>query len=546
MNREQHSSQNEIAKFLEIAWRRKWVILLPFVLISVCVSPYALYLPNLYRSSTSLYTEPQKVPEDYVRSTVTSDPESRIRMITQQLHSRTKLLRVINELDLYPEEVQKIAPNEVLVAKMRKNMEVEIPGRREQNFFMIHFIHEDPTKAMLAVSRLVGLFIEESLQVREEQAKGTTLFIEEELAHVKEMLERQEASIQSFKRKYMGQLPSQLEANLRMLDSLQLQMSDNMESRREVENRILILEQEITRLEGQVQLPGADGDDSSPVNTTLIQLIEQRNFLQQEIGQLEAAFTAQHPDLITARKELARVEDRLRSYQTGSSTETDDFASGSPLDVPSEFSRELNNLRRQLNENRPRLASLLEEERDLKERVARYQARVEITPRREQQLLSLTRDYENTQQNYEDLLNKKLEAQLSENLEKRQKGEKFLILDSANLPQKPYLPNRIKIIFMGLAGGLGLGIGIALLLETLFPVFNSLAALKDNLNVPIIIGIPLISPPEEKRRRRILFLVKTGMTIGLIAAAFFLVDKYVFDLAQITERIENNVRSMRL
>ena len=170
---------NEIQKIIEIAWRRKWVILVPLVIIFTLVSLYGLYLPNQYRSSSSIFIEPQRVPTDYVRSTVTTDIEDRMRSITQQLTSRTKLLKVVKQLDLYPGMLAEGVPSEVLVARMRNDLNIEVPNRRDGNFFMVYYVHGDPTKAMLAVSNLVSLFIEESLQVRESQAEGTTLFIEE-------------------------------------------------------------------------------------------------------------------------------------------------------------------------------------------------------------------------------------------------------------------------------------------------------------------------------------------------------------------------------
>ncbi|MFV2082428.1 MAG: Wzz/FepE/Etk N-terminal domain-containing protein, partial [bacterium] len=161
MNTEHTAGTNELGNLLDTFWRRKWFILVPFLIISPLVALYGLYLPNLYRSSVSIYIEPQKVPQDYVRSTVTTDLQSRIRTIKQQLTSRTMLLKVINDLNLYSDDVQKRTLNEVLVSRMRDNLEIEVANKRDLNFFVVHYTHADPTKAMLGVSRLVSLFIEE-------------------------------------------------------------------------------------------------------------------------------------------------------------------------------------------------------------------------------------------------------------------------------------------------------------------------------------------------------------------------------------------------
>ena len=169
---------------------------------------------------------------------------------------------------------------------------------------------------------------------------------------------------------------------------------------------------------------------------------------------------------------------------------------------------------------------------------------MEAAPRREQQLLGLTRDYENTKASYEDLLNKRTEAKLSENLEKRQKGEKFRILDPANLPEKPFLPNRVKIVAMGVAGGLGLGVGLALLLESLFPAFNSLKQVKQVVNAPILLGIPMIVSPAERRLSRVRWVLGFVGGAAALILVLFLVNQYVVELSRVAQTIGNNVRSM--
>ena len=543
MNTEQQTG-GELRNILDLVWRRKWVILVPFVVIATAVTLYGLYIPSLYRSTTSIFIEPAKVPTDYVKSTVTTDLEGRLRTITQQLTSRTKLLKVIKELNLYPVDNGTDVPDEVLVARMRKNLDIEVPNRREANFFQVHFLHKDPTKAMLGVSRLMALFIEQSIRGREEQAVGTTQFIEDELAKLKKVLEKQESSIQGFKGRHMGELPGQLDANLRMLDNLNQQLTDNLASQRELENRVAMLEQDIARIEGQTRAIATIDNGSEPVDATLTLLIAQRDALRQRITSMEATYTPRHPDLIAAKKELTSLESRIQEVRIDLAAQPAAATAPGPIRQGAESARELANLRRQLSDNKPRLSALREEEGALRGKIAMYQQRVEAAPKREQQILGLTRDYQNTKASYEDLLNKRTEARLSENLEKRQKGEKFQILDPANLPEKPFLPNRPKIIAMGVAGGLGLGIGLALLLESLFPAFYSLKQVRQVMNAPILMGIPRIVSPTERRRSRIRWTLGTITGALAFLLVLFLVNQYVVELSQVAQTIGNNVRSM--
>jgi polysaccharide chain length determinant protein (PEP-CTERM system associated) len=549
---------SEIQRMIEIGWRRKWIIMVPFVIIFVLVAIWAFFQPDLYRSSSSIFIIPQEVPSEYVRSTVTTDIESQVSSISQRLTSRTKLLSVIDQLDLYPEAVKKGVTSEALVAGMLKNLSVEIPNQRDANFFIVHYIHRDPTKAMLAVSSLVSLFIEESLQVRELQAEGTTSFIEDELEKLKLILEIQEQAVQRYKAKYMGELPDQQDANLRMLANLQLQLSTNVESQRELDSRVMLLEQDISRIEGEMDVSSSLDDSSgTPVvgNMTLNQLIEQRNALRQRLATMESMYTDQHPDLVAARKEMISMEERLKSIRKGAGGSVRSGSIATVRQVEG-FSLELTNLRRQLKEIKPRLASLRQEEINLNARLKEYQKRVESAPMREQQLTQLTRDYENTKNNYEELLNKRMEAQLSENLEKRQKGEKFQILEPANFPEKPFLPNRPKLMAIGFTGGLGVGIGLALLLEALFPAFYSLLQLQQQTpGVPITFGIPYINIKGEHRGKlrkatqllqrgwqsAIFMLLISVMTASLV---LLLMDRYLFDLTSLIKMISANIKEI--
>jgi len=546
MKSEINTGVNELTHILDILWRRKWIILVPFIIISIVVTLWGLYLPSIYRSSVSIFVEPQKVPEDYVRSTITSDMESRIRTIKQQLTSRTKLLQVISELDLYPVDAKKKAPDEVLVSQMREDLEIDIPNESDLNFFMVHYNHENPTKAMLGVSRLVSLFIVESLQIREEQAVGTTRFLEEELSNVKLKLETQEETIQSFKHRHIGELPNQLSANLSMLENLNLQLQDNIESKREFESRILLLEQEIAKLQGGTNLPSINGDGAVVGGSTLARYYAQRVALTQEVAHLESIYTPRHPDLIAAKKALEKNEADIISWQRMIENQGKSSKQGTQIRQTEAFSPELMNLRRQLTESKPRLSALLAEENDLRRKISMYQSRVENVPKREQQLLSLTRDYENTKQNYQDLLKKKLEAQLAQNLEKRQEGEKFRVLDPANLPEKPFEPNRKKIIFLGIFGGLGLGIALAFLLESLFPAFYNIKPLQRSLDVPIIMTIPEIVVEGEKKQRLFHLLKMTAAGAAIVVVVLILLEVIAIDLVSVAAQIGRNIRSMSL
>jgi polysaccharide chain length determinant protein (PEP-CTERM system associated) len=527
---------SELQTLLDFLLRKRLMILAIAIPSALAVTLAALLLPNSYQSGISIFIEPQKVPQEYVRSTVTSDIEGRIRTITQQLTSRTRLLKVMEELDLYP-AAGAGAPvsRDVLVERMAKNIAIELPGHRgEDNYFRVTFIHEDPHKAQAAVSRLVTLFINESLLVREQQAAGTTEFIEEELQSLKVELEKHEAAIQRFRQGNMGELPEQLDASLRMLDNLNLQVTGNLESQREMENRISLAEQEVARL--TASRPSLSGLDVRVAGGNTDPLPVRREALVREIARMEGSYTEKHPDLLAARRELARIDGKLAAAARPPGP---DEVPATDLDP--RVAAELVNARRQLNEMKPRLAALREEEISLKERVALFQKRVETIPRREQELAGLTRDYENTKKNYEELLSKKLDAQLSQNMEQRQKGEQFRVLDAANLPDTPFSPNRAKIVGFGLVGSLGAGIGLAFLWEAIFPAFFTMRQLKENSDFRFIVGIPHLATPAEKAEVR----RRWALLIGGLLLAIIAVHLFAAPIPRILSNIEHNLRGFR-
>lgn len=542
-------SKNDLYRIFEILWNKKWIALITFMSIFISVTLWALYQPNLYRSSATIFLESQKVPSDYVRSTVTSDLEARLTTVKQQITGRTILIKVINELNLYQEMQENNLPPEVLVARMRNDLSVETPPTRRgitPGYFQVSYIHQEPSKAMLAVSKLVTLFIEESLWIREQQASGTTSFIEDELVKLKKVLEEQEEAVREYKRMFMGELPDQLDANLRMLDNLQLQLSDNLESQRGTRDQIMLLEREISRMEGEIKVASSlamDAETETMTNSTVNQLVEQANTLRQQIANMEVTYTENHPDLIAAKKELAGLEQKLRAVSDSISSSQETNTPG-VISLAPTYSLEIANLRRQLNAMKPQVSSLRREEKDLRKKIQQYQQRIEAAPEREQNLIKLTRDYENTKTSYEDLLNKKLEAQLSENLEKRQKGANFQVVDPANFPERPFLPNRKKIIGMGFVGGLGVGIGLVFLLDMLFPVFSSLKQLQDVSEFNINFGIPYISSATERRRRMENAIVFGCAFLVVFFLSMALVDQYVFDLEMFKRTIIANLKGI--
>src|SRR3972149_135588 len=181
----QAQKQVQLEDVIEIILRRKWFIIISFILSVIGTILALIFIPPLYKSTTLILVEPQKVPEDYVKPTVTVDINDRVNTITQQVMSRTRLESIMKEFDLYKESKDKLTSDEV-VDLMRGNIEVAVRGgTRNSSSFMIAYMGNNPETVMHVTSRLGSLFIEENLKVREQQAEGTTEFLDAPLQGLK-------------------------------------------------------------------------------------------------------------------------------------------------------------------------------------------------------------------------------------------------------------------------------------------------------------------------------------------------------------------------
>jgi len=464
----------DIKDYLQIALRRKWYFIVPFVLISIAAIAYAHYAPNVYRASTLILVEPQKVPSSYVKPTVTENVEAQLRTITEQIMSRSYLEKIINEFDLYP-EMRKKLPLESVIERMRRCIDVRVKKGR---VFSVSFEDQDPVIAMKVANRLASLFIEGNLKVREERAEGTLVFLEKELERVRKLLKQQEKKVSEFRAKHLGVLPEQLEANLRTLDRLQLQLQSNGEALKTAEETRRMLQQQLSQMQIMPMITvdeGSSGEEVAPEGSNLSKL---KAYLEQ----LQLRYTEKHPEVRRIKRLIAQMEKEEKGNEEGSKE----------VSTTNEKPPWTSQIEAQLAQLDAEIAQLKNERKRLKSEIKEYERRVEITPKIEQQLKELTRGYEVTQKEYQSLLDKKLQAELAANMERKQKGERFKVLDQAKIPERPFKPNRQKIILFGVFLGMAAGGGLVGLIEYLDHSFYKIEDLEQFTGISVIASIPKI------------------------------------------------------
>jgi polysaccharide biosynthesis transport protein len=502
--------------------RKRWLIL-ALVLGTACTAAYSHRLPPLYRASTVILVEPQLIPTAYVSSTVTSTVQERLSTISQQILSRTNLERIILQFHLYQRQSstgsrstssdtaqrsirelagprltpvlsrfisaldQSAQPMEVLVDRMRQDVEVKVMGGN--NAFSIAYVGTDPLIVMKVTNLLASLFIDENLRLREQQAEGTSEFLATEHSEAKRELEKQERALQEFKEKHMGALPEQMTANLRTLDRFQVELQTISDALKSTEDRKILYQAQLADLERQIAelQPGITQDSAS---AALISRIEQ---LKEELTRLQAEYKDNYPDIGLLKKQIRELEEQL---VRGDAMEQVANSSASPSLTPISpaFSAQRQTISAQLQAINAEISALRTKQSRTAALIKDYEHKVEITFANEQQLLDLSRDYDMSRQNYQALLQKRLNARISENLEKRQKAEQFRIVDPAKIPEKPFKPDRVKIVLLGSLLSLGVGASLIVLQEFLKPSYRRMEDLQETIQLPVLVTIPAYDP----------------------------------------------------
>lgn len=502
-----------------LVWRRKWILVLPLIACSIAAYVIAQRLPNRYRSETVILVVPQRIPEAYVRSTVTSRIEDRLRTITQEILSRTRLEQVIKEFDLYPEE-RKREPMEAVVERMRRQVNPQIS---RSDSFRLAFEYTDPVLAMKVTGRLASLYIEENVRNREVQAESTNQFLEQQLNDARSRLLEQEKKIEAYRLSHAGELPAQLPLNLQVIQNSQQQIQALLEAMNRDRDRMSVVDRLLADASMpevvQPDVPGAAGTNTVGSSGSAAQ---QYALAQAQLRSLETRLTPAHPDIIRLRKQVADLEAKVRAEEAQQhSREADGAARSAAIVSAAEFARQnrISALRAERTNLERQISARQGEEQELRAKIDEYQARVELVPRRESEMIGLTRDYETLQESYRALLAKKEESQIAANLERQQSGEQFRVLDPARMPDAPFSPDRPRISLIGAAVGLLLGLGLIGFLEFRDSTFRTDADVVQVLDLRVLAVVPIVLSRAEQRRRQMLRLAMTATIIVASALA---------------------------
>ncbi len=440
---------------------------------------------------------PQRIPDTYVKPTVTGSVEDRLPTINDQILSRSRLERIINDFDLYKEQ-RATGLMEDVVQKMRTDIDVKLVGKES---FRVSYISWDPATAQRVTERLAGLYIEENLRDRENVTEDTNRFLESQLQDAKRRLLEHEQKLEEYRRRYAGQLPSQLPGNLQAIQNAQMQMQSLSESVNRARERRLLVERQLADAQVSTAPSPQPPTTTSPGEpATQASAAEQLETAEARLEALKLRYKPDHPDV----RALERVISQLR-------VRVAEDAKRSPAGVPdkqltpSEGAKQkrIRDLQAELDVIDHQITAGVDEQTRLKGTIADYQSKVDVVPTRESELVELTRDYSTLQEAYSSLLQKQEDSKLAANLERRQIGEHFKILDAASLPEKPYnQKQKLLGLVAGPAGGLILGLLLVGFVEYRDSTFKTDADVVAVLSLPVLAQVPLMATPVSADRSR--------------------------------------------
>ncbi len=502
--------------FLEIWSRRKWVATLAFVAPMTAVLSLAIFLPDIYRATATVLVGRPQVSETFVKSSVTSELETRLPTISQEILSRSRLQDMITHFDLYP-DFRERASSEEVITRMRRDIQVEQlketqqMGGRTTIAVTISYRSSDPETAAEVTNTLASLYIEENLKMRELQASQTAEFLRTQLDEMKKKLDEEERRVGAFKEQHSGELPEQQDANLATLQRL------NAELRLNSENQMRTLErmerEDLTRQLADASSLGHADDSISPLGGPDA-LATRLTKLNRELLELRTRYSEKYPDVVRLKTEIAAIEHKLADKQSDENT-------GDKPEAPGKLPQ--SRLKKVRSGIEMELNVLKEEEQALRKAIALYQRRVETAPHREQELQELSRDYKTMKELYNTLLQRYKEARVAESMEQGRQGDQFRILDPAIVPDKPAGPNGAKLLLIGLLLSLTLTAGAITLVEHFDPSFHSVGDLRAFTKVPVLVSIPRIITDADTRqmRRRLCFRSAAALLgLALIVTAF--------------------------
>ena len=497
----------------------RWLLLIPIAIGLAAAPILAGIMPLRYRSDALILVQKPQVSDSYVpQPAAREELERRLPSITTRILSRNQLEQIILEMDLYKDERKREVMEDV-VEKMRLRDVVTAPTGRGSDSFRVSYVSDDPATAQKVTERLARLYISENALDRANQAQSTSELLSAEIDTVKQRLSEQDKRLEAYRRAHAGQLPTQMQGNLAALNSLNMQLQSLSDRTNQTIQRRMFAERELANLEA-VPLPSSPSPAAGSTTVSTAELLEAARAERERLLQ---RLTPQHPAVADIERTIVELSERLAneaplSARTSAPQRSITLAEAERQRKRLDIQAQLDVLDEALKQDRA-------EQADIKRQIASYQGRVDVVPTREQELQDLMREYETLSKHYADLLLKKENASLGASVERRSIGERFILLDEASRPERPYNEmQRLGVTFSGAGVGLVLAILFIGLREYRDSSFRSTDEVTNALSLPVLGAIPVMtSAGERSSAARRKFAMDLGGSAVLLASVAIVV-----------------------
>jgi polysaccharide chain length determinant protein (PEP-CTERM system associated) len=438
-------------------------------------------LPKKFTSQSRVQIHEQSVSTDLVKPVLTEASNVRLASMQEEILSRTQLQSIIERLGLYPSDRGKMHMED-LVLRLRKAIDVTPPDTllggqsRQLPGFYINVTFDNPEIAQRVCSEITNKFMERNVKYMNEKTKQAADFLREQAEVAKRNLDEQDAKLAEFKKKYMGALPDQQQANLGMMQAMNSQLDAITQSISRAQQDKAMNE---SLLASQLATLKATERGDTPTETLQDQLIN----LQEQLSSLESRYTPEHPDVIKTKNQIQQLQQRIAATPNGEQSATNPKLS---TNEPAAIQQ----LRAKMKQDDMSIVDLTKRQSQIQSQIGVLQGRLQLTPAVEQQFKELMRGYQSASDSYNDLLKRHDQATIAQSFTQDQQGEQFSMEDPPSLPMTPSFPKKPIFAGGGLGGGLVLGLAVLYLLAALDSSMHSERDVEVCLKLPVLAMVP--------------------------------------------------------
>ncbi len=558
-------SEKSLSDWLRALKRRKVAAMITAGILVVLTLLLAFLLPAKYQSAGTILIEQQEIPQDFVRSTITTFADQRLQIIQQRVMTSTNLFEIIEKFNLYQDLLEE-EPREVVLETIRDAISLDFisadvidprSGRPVQATiaFKVSYEHESPTLAHKVANEITGLFLNENIKERTQKAQDATEFLQEEASKLESDITRLEEQLAEFKTGNVEKLPELVSMNLNLMDRTDQEIKQIDQQLRTLKERKIYLESELAQMNPHQALYSQEGE-------RLLGSGDRLKILRIELAQLSGIYAPEHPDILRIKREIKALEQDadgasgggvremraelqllkqqleqarlkysgnhpdVKSLQRSIASLEESLASKPGISAARNNPGEISNpaytqLLAQLDAAQSEISSLKVTRASLQSKMRMLEQRLVESPEVERKYRALVRDYDNARAKYVDIKAKLSEAKIGESLEMDKQGERFTIIEPPLLPEQPVSPNRPAILILGVILSGIAALGMVLLREsTDDAVYDRSTVLKLTGYMPLAVLPTMYTIEEVSKSKNIKWLIVVLLFIvGMVGLA---------------------------